>query len=830
MAFKSPFPTGRQLRAAALALSMCSALAIGPVAAQAIDARGAAIELARSGEYAGALAALERLAAQRPDDRGLVFDQIVVLGWAGRDAEALSRADGLDLAHAPAYVLEGIGRSARNVKRFDLAHTVYRQSLDAHPDRTESLIGLAFTLSDQGRHAEAAKLLDEALAAPGQAGQAARRAALLVARAMAAEFTGDWVGALSFHQRALQVEPQRREALLGLVRCAARLGAPHLAADIAARHPGLLSDAEAVALAAALPVDSAAMQIRWGRIQERIEAGDARFAWLDQALARSEPAAARLAEALARRNGGGIARLDAATARLLGDRVVALELRRRPGEAVALYESMLEAGVAVPGHALASVADAMLAIRRPETAAGLYREALAARPDDFGASLGLFFALVESERLDDALAHADALAERTPTWRSPGRANPDAVTARTTQALGRLYGDRLADAERRSRSLLEAHPYHAGAREVFGSTAYARGWPRLADEEFRRALAVDPDNAGLRAERVAPLLDVHAWTEAQAQVRDAVERRPDDARVRRAQDLWSVHQLRELELSAGFGRSGDATPTGTDDWRLDARFYTQPLAERWRVFAQSSVAHADFAADTARWHREGIGVEYRARDLRLTAAVTAGSSSRTGVEAGATWQVDDHWSLDLSGSTVSSNLPMQAWAAGVRANEAAIAGRYAVHESRRFAVGVGQLGFSDGNDRLGYWGSWFERWASTPRWRFETTTWLGASRNSLEASPYFNPASDLTATVEAAGEWLTWRRYERSFRQRLAATVGTYGQEGFGTGSIAGVSYEHIWELDRRLHLRYGIGRLLRPYDGERSGRSFGSVTLDGRF
>ena len=28
----------------------------------------------------------------------------------------------------------------------------------------------------------------------------------------------------------------------------------------------------------------------------------------------------------------------------------------------------------------------------------------------------------------------------------------------------------------------------------------------------------------------------------------------------------------------------------------------------------------------------------------------------------------------------------------------------------------------------------------------------------------------------------------------------------------------------------YGIGRLLRPYDGERSGRTFGSIMLDWRF
>ena len=211
MTFESSLPTRRPLRATALALALCSALATGPAAAQAIDAHGAAIELARGGEYAGALAALERLAAARPDDLRIVFDQIVVLGWAGRDEEALSRAAGIDLSRAPAYVLEGIGRSARNRGRFDLAHAVYRQALHADPDRTESLIGLALTLSDQGRHAEAAKLLDDALAAPGQAvpRQAGRRAALLVARGTAAEFAGDWVGALSFLSLIHISEPTR---------------------------------------------------------------------------------------------------------------------------------------------------------------------------------------------------------------------------------------------------------------------------------------------------------------------------------------------------------------------------------------------------------------------------------------------------------------------------------------------------------------------------------------------------------------------------------------------------------------------------------------------
>ena len=70
----------------------------------------------------------------------------------------------------------------------------------------------------------------------------------------------------------------------------------------------------------------------------------------------------------------------------------------------------------------------------------------------------------------------------------------------------------------------------------------------------------------------------------------------------------------------------------------------------------------------------------------------------------------------------------------------------------------------------------------------------------------------------------------RAFRQRLALTVGSYWQEGFGSGGIQAIEYVHRWELDRDLSLRYGIGRSLRPYDGEREARNFASLVLLWRF
>ena len=61
-------------------------------------------------------------------------------------------------------------------------------------------------------------------------------------------------------------------------------------------------------------------------------------------------------------------------------------------------------------------------------------------------------------------------------------------------------------------------------------------------------------------------------------------------------------------------------------------------------------------------------------------------------------------------------------------------------------------------------------------------------------------------------------------------TVGNYWQSGFGNGDTEAIEYHHRWELGRAVSLRYGIGRSLRPYDGEREARNFATLTLLWRF
>ena len=114
---------------------------------------------------------------------------------------------------------------------------------------------------------------------------------------------------------------------------------------------------------------------------------------------------------------------------------------------------------------------------------------------------------------------------------------------------------------------------------------------------------------------------------------------------------------------------------------------------------------------------------------------------------------------------------------------------------------------------------------------FETTLGADASHNTADQSvAYFNPKSDQSLWLTAAVDNLVWRRYDIGLRQRLALTAGNYWQKNYGSGAIEAIEYGHRWDLGRGVALGYSLGRLLRPYDGTREGRTYAAMNLLWRF
>jgi len=625
----------------------------------------------------------------------------------------------------------------------------------------------------------------------------------------------DWAPELGRQLAILKQQPANTEARKAAWVAAMRLGLFEQAATLAAP----LSAADQRAMEG----DRIALDIRYGIVDRNTLRGPERFLRLDRALTATDPLAA---EFLAGKMP------DAEDTRRLTDRLSALAARRRAADAVALYETLLARGIPVPLWAERDVAGSYLELRRPQEALALYQRAVDANADDFDANLGLFFALVETEQLDAATEHIDAYAARLPERRHlDGRYNGERLSADITADRVRIFADRLSEAQIRIDARHTAIPYNSEARQSSASLALARGWPRQGNEMLRRTIGSDPINPALRADLSENLLTLQDWPAARAALDAATDLDPDNGAVRRARRSYALYDSYELYVEAGYGEGGEINYFGSRDWSIDSYLYSRPIADDWRVFAHNYSASADFEGDSQTWIRSGAGVEWRQKDWRLTGEVNGGNGVKAGATGTVRWKPDDTWTFYGGAESVTNQIPLRAVADGIYASRASLGADWRQNESRKLALAVAASNFSDGNLRNGVNASWFERWASGPKWMFETTLGADASRNSLDTSVnYFNPKSDRSLWLTAAVENLTWRSYDHSFRQRLALTAGTYWQEYYGSGAIEAIEYGHRWELDRDLSLRYGIGRMLRPYDGEREGRTFANLVLLWRF
>jgi len=777
----------------------------------------AAIEQARNGQSAQALDVLRSLQGRHPERLDIFNDYVVVLGWAGSDAAALALQERVDRDAAPAYVLENLGGSARRQKQYALAEELYAKARARFPQRIEPQLGLVATWVDAGRLDDAARLAGEL-----RAGYP-RDARVLAAYAEVATARRDYFGALGAYQEMLAQSPADRTALQGKARTLARMGAPQLALEIERTHPGVLSPAEVAGLSA----DRTAHQVRWGRTRADQGYGPERFAELDRALAESDAAAARaLAPATP---------LTAAERQLALDRISALRARYRMSEAVALYEAMAARPEPVPFYVKSDAAAAYLYLHQPERARDLYREVVAADPANTNAGMGLFYALAESEEHAAALAQIEKLAAATPRTINAYSAattepNPQYISVQTARAMAPLLANRPGEAWARMRDISAQAPSNMEAGTAYASTMSARGWPRLAERELRRALALDPYDGGALGEHAETLLEMRDYRAAETELARAQALAAEDERVRRAGELAAVHQMRELDVEAAYGRSSGG-PTGNRDYVVDAHLYSSPLDYNYRAFTHLFSAQGKYDTGTGRYDRAGIGLEYRSPRYIARGELTQDlNRGRTGVSGAVGFTPDDFWTFSGVVESSSTATSVQARLAGVDARRYGVEAAWRASESRSAAVGLSRLDYSDGNKRDVLEAHWTERVIAGPVYRLEVTGAVETSHASSTNVAYFNPARDIDSSVQLTNEWLQWRRYNRSFRHRVILTAGNYWQQSFGSGPAYSARYEQEWSADYRVTVRYGIGRSLHPYDGVQSARNFAYVSFNWRF
>ena len=375
--------------------------------------REQAVESGRSGDYQSAIEILERLCERDPDDAGAFHDLLIILGWAERDQELLHLADRLEPATAPVEVLETLAKSSRNIGQFEQSVRWYDLAISRSPARLESQLGLALAYADLGQQERALRPL-RVVSIDKQSSSR-----MLLAKAYIYRSNADYGPAIAAYDEILADDPDHRSALRGKMLTMQRLLLPEQALDIAAVHPGVLSEDEL----GQLHTDRAAVQIRWAN---QTATGQSVGEYpLDHALNELTAISRRFADN------------EAVQQRSRFDRIVALRSRQRMSEAVSEYEQLAAGTDSIPAYVLGAAAGAYLTLRQPEKAQELLLRALEQEPDSFKLNCDLFFVYIDLEQQQRAVVLAEKLRQSQPVWRQvPGsrvvKNNPQRMQAAAT--------------------------------------------------------------------------------------------------------------------------------------------------------------------------------------------------------------------------------------------------------------------------------------------------------------------------------------------------------------------------------------------------------------
>lgn len=685
-------------------------------------------------------------------------------------------------------------REARNAKDFDRAEQLAREGMARSQDSVWPLT-LALILADKARSKEALAVLS----APWPGGLP--RVERLLAEGYAHTRGGDVWSALTAYGEVLLVQPDNAEARDAVGHLMDRVRGSFGATTVAGANPGREAD-EAAAL------------VRWGGSLEPYDPAE-RFVLTDKALARLDT--------LLTQANGAVPVDEGLVRRLRIDRMVALRDRFRMAEVVSEGAALAATGAPLPSYGTHALADALLYERRPEDALVAYDTVLKADPGNLQAQYGHVFALVESERLSQAVAAADAIAAgQAPFQAYAGGpvAHPNTEYAYAAMLAGqvRLWSNDIEGGYTQLGDLSAAAPAHPEIRRALVSAKQARGWPRAAETEASIAASLDPGSLPTQIMLAEAALSRNRLDVAKADADRLVALAPEDQHVRRFADEVAAERGWSLEAEFGpkWNDGGGANASG-EEWASTIRIQTPRIEHQFGVFAlfDANVAHP--LEGRATRYRAGGGIAFHGIDVTSTVYATTnwGSLSRGGGGATIDWEANDHVSLGLSGEIFSSETPLRAQLQGITADSLSARASWRQDERTQVWANGGWLSYSDGNDRLS--ASLVGEHLLWARPHLDVTGRAGLwyAHNSQPGGPYFAPKNELSGSGGFTIRQIAWRRYEGVFSHALMVDFGFQNQSGFAADWIGSVRYEHRWRHDPWWELYYAVLADRRVYDGE---------------
>jgi biofilm PGA synthesis protein PgaA len=758
--------------------------------------REAAVLQARHGGAKAGLAVLKVLLQQYPDDPRLLADATIVASWAGDDQFAM------DLYNRPltpkddAGVAEAAGHSARNLHLYSRSLDIYKLAHTLEPERWQPMLGEAMALTDLGDYEAAAKLMDPVVRRHKDDKDVLHGQGYLCSR------LADFVCSIAMYQYYLEQFPHDMDVRSDMTLALSHVGSQIFASDLYSKDiVPAVPDTDL-----RLSGVAAGEETNWGEVYAPTRT---------LVRADSEIALLRLntiiAAAIPKSETWNNAQFD---------RIVALYDLRRTQDVVHSYEALSAQGIEVPPYAVENVAGAYLALRRPAPAEALYHKLLKQSPTDGNLWSGLADAQMERGNIRAALATIDHAYKDAAPWlgvagKSAPKPNHMRLSLEAQAARMRGSVGLLAEEQRRLDRLMAAAPGNENLRWQLAASHLSRGWTLFALRESRIA------------DGYASLDELPSMTTVQieetAGLRDEVDAAIPTLRVRYFDNPALLRYLKELRIERGWQLESDVVfawgsglQVGNSSQHSETHLYTPLINNRWRVYAHELSDSGNFGTRSAERTRTSVGARYD-YDLQQASAEIGydAGTHRTAVNLSTALALNDYWSFHTEFDTDSFDVPVRALTGNVHGRSLDTDLEWRASELRSAHGGLQRVLFSDGNQRAALSGAFSQRVLTNPRWQVSVAADEWDSSNSLnENRPYFNPSHDFSLGPRGSVDWLTWHRYDRSFRQTMEVYVAPYWQQHYGTGGAASINYGQLWKLRNGLELRCGVTWNTQPYDG----------------
>lgn len=497
----------------------------------------------------------------------------------------------------------------------------------------------------------------------------------------------------------------------------------------------------------------------------------------------------------------------------------------------------------LPAYVRHAIADSYLAERQPQQAELAFKTLLTEKNySDMTVYTGLYYSYIEQEKYKQAEQLLNDVDRLIPTYKySQAKgvdksSHPDRDDYIALQGMHLAYANHLDKSEKHFQKQVDLAPANQGLINNLARVERWRDKPLQAKQTIDRLNGLTPvakDTRINQMQNAQALGNIPEWRKS---TESLLQYYPEDSGVVKSRKELDDRDRATISHSTTWGQSkaekSDSVSgqNGLKDREIETRINSPWIKDNYRLFAWHQDRYGEYRFGDVHDQRYGVGAEWQENRKALSAIL---SQSTDGGQAGVRldWSqwLNDHWQYQLQYDS-QANIPLQAIDAGEDRQAYRAALTWQKDESRQIGASYGLTDISDGNKQQEFSTFWRERLFDAPHHITYGTVRGFYGSNSQDETAYFSPSNHYSAELNLSHDWVTWREYERSFKQHFEAGVGLYKQADYSARPTYSLQYQHQWQLSRTWQLNYGVGWQYHPYDGHDEQHTYGIFGFEGRF